>query len=50
MRPEKRVYRVQNNPMTEAAIHTGVTGDLYVSLGQPTKGTPGSCACTTSPS
>ncbi|MBE0548293.1 MAG: heme lyase CcmF/NrfE family subunit [Rubrivivax sp.] len=35
MHPEKRVYRVQNNPMTEAAIHSRLTRDLYVSLGQP---------------
>ena len=35
MRPEKRVYRVQQNPMTEAAINTGFTRDLYVSLGEP---------------
>jgi len=35
MQPEKRVYRVQTNPMTEAAIHSRLTGDLYVSLGQP---------------
>ena len=35
MQPEKRVYRVQTNPMTEAAIHSRVTGDLYVSLGTP---------------
>ncbi|MFO1220350.1 MAG: heme lyase CcmF/NrfE family subunit [Burkholderiaceae bacterium] len=34
MRPEKRVYRVQQNPMTEAAINTGLTRDLYVSLGE----------------
>jgi cytochrome c-type biogenesis protein CcmF len=33
--PEKRVYRVQTNPMTEAAIDSGVTRDLYVSLGEP---------------
>jgi len=38
MRPEKRVYRVQNNPMTEAAIATGFTRDLYVSLGEPVGG------------
>jgi len=31
--PEKRIYRVQNQPMTEAAIDTGFTRDLYVSLG-----------------
>jgi cytochrome c-type biogenesis protein CcmF len=35
MQPEKRVYRVQTNPMTEAAIHSRITRDLYVSLGQP---------------
>ncbi|MEI8169819.1 MAG: heme lyase CcmF/NrfE family subunit [Rhodoferax sp.] len=35
MEPEKRVYRVQQNPMTEAAISPGLTRDLYVSLGEP---------------
>jgi cytochrome c-type biogenesis protein CcmF len=34
LRPEKRVYRVQKNPMTEAAIDPGPTRDLYVSLGE----------------
>ncbi len=34
MEPEKRIYRVQSNPMTEAAIDTGLTRDLYVSLGE----------------
>jgi cytochrome c-type biogenesis protein CcmF len=34
MRPEKRLYKVQNMPMTEAAIDTGFTRDLYVSLGE----------------
>jgi cytochrome c-type biogenesis protein CcmF len=38
LRPEKRVYRVQQNPMTEAAINTGFTRDLYVSLGEPAGG------------
>ncbi len=38
MRPEKRIYRVQQNPMTEAAIVTGLTRDLYVSLGEPVEG------------
>ncbi len=38
MRPEKRVYRVQQNAMTEAAIRSSLTHDLYVSLGQPTQG------------
>ena len=32
--PEKRVYRVQTNPMTEAAIDAGLTRDLYVSMGE----------------
>jgi cytochrome c-type biogenesis protein CcmF len=36
--PEKRVYRVQQNPMTESAIRSSLTGDLYVSLGQATQG------------
>ncbi|HEX2650553.1 MAG TPA: heme lyase CcmF/NrfE family subunit [Burkholderiales bacterium] len=35
MQPEKRIYRVQKNAMTEAAINSGVTRDLYVSLGEP---------------
>ena len=38
MRPEKRIYRVQQNPMTEAAIDVGVTRDLYVSLGEQVEG------------
>jgi cytochrome c-type biogenesis protein CcmF len=33
--PEKRVYRSSRMPMTEAAIDTGFTRDLYVSLGEP---------------
>jgi cytochrome c-type biogenesis protein CcmF len=32
--PEKRIYRVQSNPMTEAAIDAGLTRDLYVSMGE----------------
>lgn len=35
LRPEKRVYQVQRNPMTEAAIHSNLARDLYVSLGEP---------------
>ena len=35
MFPEKRVYRVQNNPMTEAAIDAGLTRDLFIALGEP---------------
>ena len=38
MKPEKRIYRVQQNPMTEAAIDTGFTRDLYVSLGEAVEG------------
>jgi len=34
MGPEKRVYLVQRNPMTNAAIDTGFLRDLYVSLGE----------------
>ena len=36
--PEKRVYTVQDMPMTEAAIDPGLTRDLYVSLGDPLGG------------
>jgi len=35
LHPEKRIYNVQKMPMTEAAIDTGVLGDIYVSLGEP---------------
>ncbi len=35
MYPEKRTYRVQNNPMTEAAIDWGFFRDLYVALAEP---------------
>ena len=33
--PEKRTYLVQKNPMTEAAIDSGLTRDLYIALGEP---------------
>jgi cytochrome c-type biogenesis protein CcmF len=33
--PEKRTYRVQQNPMTEAAIHARINRDLFVALGEP---------------
>jgi cytochrome c-type biogenesis protein CcmF len=36
--PEKRIYRVQTMPMSEAAIATRLSGDLYVSLGEPVDG------------
>jgi cytochrome c-type biogenesis protein CcmF len=38
MYPEKRFYRVQQMPMTEAAIDTGFLRDLYASLGEPVGG------------
>jgi cytochrome c-type biogenesis protein CcmF len=38
LHPEKRIYRVQQNPMTEAAIDAGLTRDLYVSLGEAVDG------------
>jgi len=38
LHPEKRIYRVQKNPMTEAAIDPGLTRDLYVSLGETVEG------------
>jgi cytochrome c-type biogenesis protein CcmF len=38
LHPEKRVYLAQQMPMTEAAIDSGVFGDLYVSLGEPVEG------------
>jgi cytochrome c-type biogenesis protein CcmF len=34
LRPEKRVYTVQNMPMTEAAIDAGFARHLYVALGE----------------
>ena len=33
--PERRIYTVQEQVMTEAAIDPGLTRDLYVSLGDP---------------
>jgi cytochrome c-type biogenesis protein CcmF len=38
LHPEKRIYNVQQMPMTEAAIDTGPFGDIYVSLGEPVGG------------
>ena len=35
MHPEKRVYHASGQTMTEADIDTGITRDLYVSLGEP---------------
>ncbi len=36
--PEKRIYHVQRNPMTEASIDYGMTRHLYVSLGDDVGG------------
>ena len=33
--PQKRVYRVQTMPMTEAAINAGIFRDLFVAIGEP---------------
>jgi len=38
LHPEKRVYHAQNQPMTESAIDSGLTRDLYVALGEPLEG------------
>src|SRR5882724_196604 len=38
MYPEKRSYTATGNVMTETAIDTGLTRDLYVSLGEPVSG------------
>jgi len=38
LRPQKRVYRVQRNPMTESGIHPRLGRDLYVALGEPLGG------------
>jgi cytochrome c-type biogenesis protein CcmF len=34
LRPEKRIYHVQNNPMTEAGIDAGWGRDLFIALGE----------------
>ncbi len=36
--PEKRMYNAGGMPMTNAAIASGITGDIYVSLGEPVDG------------
>ena len=38
LQPEKRVYKVQSNPMTEAAVHSNPLRDLYVSMGEELPG------------
>jgi cytochrome c-type biogenesis protein CcmF len=32
--PQKRIYRVQTNPMTEAAVDSNGLRDLYISMGE----------------
>ena len=39
MYPEKHQFSERGEPMTDAAIHSGFLGDLYVSLGSPTGAT-----------
>ncbi len=34
LQPEKRIYRVQSNPMTESAVDSNLLRDLYVSMGE----------------
>jgi cytochrome c-type biogenesis protein CcmF len=34
LHPEKRIYNVRKNIMTEASIHSNLLRDLYVSLGE----------------
>ncbi|MDH3507583.1 MAG: heme lyase CcmF/NrfE family subunit [Gammaproteobacteria bacterium] len=36
--PQKRVYRVQQSPMTEAAIDPALNRDLFIALGEPLGG------------
>jgi cytochrome c-type biogenesis protein CcmF len=38
LEPEKRLYRATGMTMTEAAIDSGISRDLYVSLGEPVEG------------
>jgi cytochrome c-type biogenesis protein CcmF len=35
LQPEKRIYKVQQSGMTEAAIDAGLFRDLYVAMGEP---------------
>jgi len=38
LHPEKRTYKVQTRPMTEAGIDASLFRDIYVSLGEPLDG------------
>ena len=35
LNPQKRIYKDQNSPMTEASIDVGLMRDLYSALGEP---------------
>ncbi len=35
LEPEKRLYTVQRMPMTEAAIHSTITRDVFIAMGEP---------------
>ncbi len=35
LEPEKRMYTVQGMPMTEAGIHSTLTRDLFIAMGEP---------------
>ncbi len=32
--PQKRIYNVQSNPMTESGVHSNALRDLYISMGE----------------
>jgi len=38
LHPEKRIYNVQKQPMTESAINSNPARDIYVALGEPLEG------------
>jgi cytochrome c-type biogenesis protein CcmF len=35
LHPEKRIYRAQQMPLSQASLDVGVTRDLFVALGEP---------------
>jgi len=37
LHPEKRIYRAQQMPLSQAAIDVGLTRDLFVALGEPAR-------------
>ena len=50
LHPEKRLYRAQGMPMTEADLDIGPFRDIILSLGEQLPTEAGSSACTTNPS